>query len=392
MRRRNLLLSLGAVLVCVLVFELVLRLLGLSFPEINRLDPRLGWSPRPGLRGLYALEGRAEIAINQEGFRDRDHRLERAEAVLRIAVIGDSVTEGREVALDRLYWKVMERALADCLRPSGRTPEVMGFAVNGYGTAQELLVLRDHVLRYRPDLVLLALFSGNDISNNDRTLDRHPDRPYFLLRDGALVLDDSGLESARFGSKKLWSDVRHGIYNQIRTLQLARHGYKVLKTRRKASRLGLEEQLMSGLSADLYRAPVDEAWRNAWRVTEALILRMRGEVRGTGADFRLVVLTNPVQVYPDPAVRQALAAALGVPDLTYPDRRLADFAARHDMPATFLVDPLRARAEAERVRLHGFGTHAGGHWNEIGHRFAGEELAKDLCRTYAADDAAVPEG
>ena len=43
----------------------------------------------------------------------------------------------------------------------------------------------------------------------------------------------------------------------------------------------------------------------------------------------------------------------------------------------------RAYAEAEETSLHGSDRFAGGHWNSIGHRRAGEVLAERLCTAYA---------
>ena len=56
--------------------------------------------------------------------------------------------------------------------------------MSNYGTAQELLTLRQCVWRYDPDLVLLAFFTGNDVWDNSRALKNDPEVPYFSLEDG----------------------------------------------------------------------------------------------------------------------------------------------------------------------------------------------------------------
>ncbi|MBV28575.1 MAG: G-D-S-L family lipolytic protein, partial [Rhodospirillaceae bacterium] len=151
-----------SLLLAIGVAEVALRIANISYPEFNRLDSRLGWTPRPGVEGIYAFEGRTYLRINSQGFRDVDHEVAKPEGVLRVAVLGDSFTEAREVPLPDTYWKVMEREFSACLAASGRRAEVLGFAVNGYGTAQQLMVLEDSVWRYEPDLVVLAFFTGND--------------------------------------------------------------------------------------------------------------------------------------------------------------------------------------------------------------------------------------
>ncbi|MEQ8166014.1 MAG: hypothetical protein RIC93_08060, partial [Alphaproteobacteria bacterium] len=274
----------------------------------------------------------------------------------------------------------MERKLASCPRLQNRKIETLGFAVNGYGTAQELLVLKKHVWKYQPDAVLLAVFTGNDIWNNSRELERHPDRPYFTLDNGNLTLHRENLDSAAFKRKKWLSDIKHGIYNELRTLQLARQAYKKLKYGLKHEDRPLADQLKAGLNMDVFASPKSPAWESAWHVTEKLIGEMAREVRRRPKTlFWIATLSAPPQVYPDPAVRAGIARSLGVPDLRGPDRRVAALARSLNLPAVTLVDDLAAYAETHKVRLHGSPGFAGGHWNATGHRIAGERLAASIC-------------
>jgi len=61
----------------------------------------------------------------------------------RILLLGDSMSEGVEVPLEDLYWKRLESKLPECPAFGGRRIEVISLAVNGYGTAQEYLSLRE---------------------------------------------------------------------------------------------------------------------------------------------------------------------------------------------------------------------------------------------------------
>ena len=45
----------------------------------------------------------------------------------------------------------------------------------------------------------------------------------------------------------------------------------------------------------IYVEPRDENWKEAWRITEGLIQRMRDEVKEKGAKFLLVTLSNAIQ-------------------------------------------------------------------------------------------------
>ena len=379
MKRNNVILVITSLLLSLLSVEIGLRIGGIAYPEFNRLDPLLGWSPRPGIEGIYAVEGRTHISINGEGFRDIDHVLEKSKDVIRIAVLGDSFAEGREVALEETFWKVMETRITNCLQPKGLIPEVLSFAVNGYGTAQQVLVLENRVEKYSPDLVLLSTFTGNDIANNSREIDGHAGRPYFWLEDGSLSLDDTHLRTTSFRMKRLWSDVKHSIFNTLRSVQLLRQAYVAFKARLKYRTLDVATQLTAGLSNKLYRPPEDETWRDAWAVTEALMARAAESSRKMGAQFVLATLSNPIQVTPNLAIRDAAAKELGVDDLLYPDQRLTTFGRSSGFEVIALAERMAIQAADSKERFHGRKSFSGGHWNESGHQIAGEILARELC-------------
>jgi len=377
---KNSLLVCASILFAVFLAEIGLRLGGIAYPEFNRLDRTLGWSPRPNTEGFHAIEGRTWMRINAAGFRDIDHKIEKPKNVYRIAILGDSFAEGREVPLEKVFWKIMEKRLQSCRTASIDKFEVLGFAVNGYGTAQQLIVLRNHVWRYQPDAILLAFFTGNDVWNNSADLDRHPDRPYYELKNGNLILKNEKLNSETFKSKKFLTDLKHGIYNQLRTLQVARQSYKIIRYSKKNQQLPLAEQLSAGLDNGIYRPPTSPAWQKAWAVTERLVKQINTDAQQRGkVSFWLSSLSTPAQVYPEAQVRRAFATELGVPNLAYPEIRLAEFAKSHNIPFFPLAHPLQEFAETQGIRLHGTQSFAGGHWNEIGHQQAGIRLAEHVC-------------
>ena len=361
MAKRNLKTVVVSVVAAVIAIEIALRALGLAYPEIHRLDPELGWSPRPLLKSSAGFATHAPIEINSAGFRDHEHPLQKSADVFRIAVLGDSFVEGREVEFDDLFWRVANREM-NC-KPSGKRPEILGFGVNGYSTAQELLAFRLHVSKYQPDLVLLAFFTGNDIVNNSAALDRHPERPYFEFRGDELVLNRQNLDSTAFRRERRWAEIGQAVYNRIRIVQVLRQLYLSNKARRKYLDLDVPDQLTAGLGSEIYGAPETESWIGAWRISEALISRMKREVAEIGGDFWLVLMTNPAQIHPDPNVRHEIAQQTSSPDLMYPDRRLSGFAALLGIPVIGLAASLRAYAErrafcctARRHSSEGIGT------------------------------------
>src|SRR4029078_8121917 len=129
--------------------------------------------------------------INSAGLRDREHPYAKPPNTFRIAVVGDSYPEAFPVEMQDAFWVLMEKQLQECGAFPGKTIEVINFGVSGYGTAQELITLREQVWKYSPDLVMLTVTTNNDISDNVRVLKKTNRVPYFVFQDGKLTLDDS---------------------------------------------------------------------------------------------------------------------------------------------------------------------------------------------------------
>src|SRR5215218_7606776 len=181
----------ASVVCALLIFEVLLRVVGYTYPVFYQPDEVRGYSLWPGAEGRYRREGAAHVTINSDGLRDREHTKSKPANTLRIAVVGDSYAEAFQVEREQAFWSVLERKLRECPALAGREVEVINFGVSGYGTAQELLTLREKVWSYAPDVVLLAVTTNNDVLDNSRALKLTDEIPYFTLRDGQLVLDDS---------------------------------------------------------------------------------------------------------------------------------------------------------------------------------------------------------
>jgi len=370
LRLKRAALVLASTALSLLFAELALGWLDVGEPILRDVDPQLGWAPIPGAEGWHTREGRAHVRITEHGFRGVDVPPGPHPGVLRVAVLGDSYTEAKQVALDEAFHAHAERALEGCL---GRV-EVLSFGVSGYGTAQELLLLRHRVWAWQPDVIVLAFLTGNDVSDNHPALRISGDpAPHFRLEGDALTLDESFRDSAWYRERS-----EGGVLREWRRRsRLAR----LLGGLGRAPRQRQRGEL--GLSDEVYAPPASPEWEEAWAWTEATLVQMHREVEALGARFFLVTLTNAVQVDPDPAVRAAHARALDVEDLEYPDRRLAALGERAGFPVLGLVPPLRDHAERTGTHLHGFEntTLGSGHWNARGHRVAGEAIGAWLCRS-----------
>jgi len=379
----------GAMLVSLaLLFEAGLRVTHAQFePQLYEPNRERGWTLRAGAGGVVSAETRQPVQINGHGFRDRERNYEKPDGTVRIAVLGNSWTEALQVPLEKSYPAIVGQELTENGCFAGMHVEVLNFGVAGYSTAQELLVLRQEVWRYSPDFVLLAFYPARDIANNVRELNNaaSPEQsPYYVYREGQLVEDDAFRELPALQPRQVeLQKLRYRINDSFRTLQAIsaiqraeRLRIATTEVKERAGKVGWEN-----LEYSIYAAPQSASMQQAWQVTEGLLEMMRDEVNSHGAEFRIVVLATRPQVIPDAAKRADLMAKLGVKDFSYADRRITEFGAKEKIPVTTLGPPLGAYATEHGIYLNGFNEHnwGTGHWNETGHRLAGEAIAAELC-------------
>lgn len=152
-----------------------------------KFDREVGWIPYPG----FHWEGNkkdakgnkywASVEYDKQGFR-RYGNLTSGRP--RIFIVGDSFTQALDVSLGDTY----DDRIADYL-----DAEVFTYGVGGYGTLQESIILNRYINQIKPDLVILQM-CGNDLVNNSLELERKSTvnfanmaRPY-LMPDGTIKL------------------------------------------------------------------------------------------------------------------------------------------------------------------------------------------------------------
>jgi hypothetical protein len=362
------------------IAEVALRALNLGQSDIYTYDRDRGWALRPNASKLQHQEGRASITINSAGLRGPDYPLRKPRNTFRIAVLGDSFSEAGQVAAEQTFCAVITRRLRSCPALAGKNVETLNFGCDSYGTAQELMTLRHQAWQFSPDVVVLAVCTGNDITNDSIELEDNKCQPFFTYRDGELVLTGPFEESAWFRLQCMarYATRRSATLNVLGDL----HRNLWLRMRSRIPRFSQQPTGSEpGLDDSAYQAPTHRVWQEAWEIAEGEIEMVHQEAAAHGARFLVVTLSNGIQVYPDPAVRRAFAQHLGLHDLFYPDLRIKALGQRLGFPVLNLAPPLQAYAERNHVFIHGF-SNSGlgfGHWNKAGHRYGGGLIAASLC-------------
>ncbi|MCC7491104.1 MAG: SGNH/GDSL hydrolase family protein [Fimbriimonadaceae bacterium] len=352
--------------------ELAVRLLWGNPPDLlDKSDPVLGSRYFRGITAERRVDNRrVPVVINAQGFHSPPVT-PRQPGQRRLLFLGDSFTGATEVELASTFHQL---AAANLSR-QGPPTVAYSLGVSGFGTAQELLAWRQEGPRCDADTVILVIFVGNDIADNEQQLNGGRLPTFTVAADGAL-------QALPFTPR--WSKQTGFIRNSAL--------YKWQKT---VTNRAIQNALRAADALpryEVYRAPSSPAWRHAWQVTTALLRALRDEVRQAGADLRVVLLPEEMQV--NQVAWEALLTRYPklretTWDLGYPQRRLAAELARWQVPVLDVQGPFRTALAHQRLY-----NLEEPHLNPAGHRLLGHLIAQWLSaptRPPAAHPAAHKE-
>lgn len=177
----------------IIALELFFNACGVGLEEILQPDANLGTRHIPGKHVVWRMEGYSDSWLNSAGMRDVEHTIAKPPGVYRIALLGDSATEGLQVPASTTYASDLQRMF----RSHGVNCEVLNFGCSGYGTGQEVLQYEHEVAQYKPDLTILLYNRGDATENTRKPWDLKTEpRPYFYFdSQGLLKEDDAVLEA-----------------------------------------------------------------------------------------------------------------------------------------------------------------------------------------------------
>ncbi len=347
--------------------ESLIRLARIFFPTVGRLvlyipnhrhaseeflhDELLGWRNIPDAE--FVTFGRSGWT-NSHGFRSPYYPVGKPEGRERILVLGDSFAWGYNVTNEDTFSRVAERKL----RAANFEVDIINASVSGWGTDQQYLFLLREGLRYRPDIVVLALFVGNDPLNNSSSRQYGLEKPYFVVENGELQLENvpTPLPHPAFGKIELSSIVRASELLQFVLFALWSDDNALMLF----DRAGL---ISLGGRTKSTSNEFDVA------LTVALIRQMRNLCLESGATFVVMKFGS------DHVARCGweLRRQNCVPLYRQVQEEFGKLA--HEFDFFDLDAEFTKRGHSTEQMLSG-GSHA--HWGEGGHRVAGELLADFL--------------
>ncbi len=344
--------------VAILALELIFRFCGVGGQEFLEPDPALGCRQIPGKQVTWRLEGFSNDTLNSTGRRDVEHSLTKPAGLTRIAILGDSATEGLQVPLENTYCRVLEQML-NC--GSRKQFEVLNFGCSSYSTGQQVLQFEQQVERYKPDITVLLYVRGAALQNTYNPYKRVAEpRPYFYMdKAGQLQEDDSVLreQASAMQPNMVLSFLRKNsrIYGVFCQTNLSLSIHEKLYHKFKGWFTAIADKLTGhthGKETRLLYMPQDP-----WPVTKALLERLNKDCSEHGS--RLVVMIFP-NTTNDPILAVQITALesiskadhFGLIDLT------PAFKASKDVQALFLQY----------------------HFSSAGHKLTAEQLAAYLAK------------
>ena len=379
----------GAIFVMALCVFLGSLEIGLAVLQINskantRYIPNKGSTYIPGAYYRVSKEGFSEGYFNSHGFRDRERSYEKPANTYRILVLGDSQVEALQVPLEDSFPALLEKALNEY--SSSTRFEVLSLGQSGFGTAEEYLRYLGFGIHYSPDMVLLAVTTGNDIQDNSKFLSWESTRVYFTFdEERHLVLDPSLVEAYNKSltlSKRVFQTLKRHSYlaslvSERWSLMKGMFNRDRFERKNKTEQSSSNEKLNEFSRLNIYIPDLTPRWQEAYEITTGLISKLRTSVEQNGSKFVLVTLTNAEQVHPELAAQFNKEYGV-VFDYEQPNRIFGEFARQKGITLLQLMPIFKNYHLKTGQYLHGFGPSIVGHWNEHGHRLAADEIFKFL--------------
>jgi hypothetical protein len=337
--------------------------------------PILGWSGYPN----YAeTNDGIRIETNSLGYRDREP-VEADDRALRVLFLGDSFTWGDEVHAEDRFTAVLE---ASCGLECDRLPPVHAInqGIIAYGTAQSFLQYLLTRRQQRADIVVLGLFTGNDLGDNSSVDSRSGPRPRLIDCDQESDGRDLCLEGVPVPPAVDWPE--HRLVNPRGRVAstLGWSGLVTLASRRRAPQSLIEmrsadllEEMAGALPFPIVERISDEPIENRIGQLDVILAAMDRAIREDGRRFGVLVFPS-AKVYAGDAGDEPRDYLEVVGVLDRLDIPFADYYERtKDIPWERLFSG----------RL--------GHWTPSGHREAAALLRPLLVSLTASGTPAPPQ-
>ncbi len=336
----------SSVVAALLLAEASLRLLGWP-PEdpvwMTCRETAFQFAPNVNYRHM-STEFDVEFRTNRLGLRDDEVGPKRG---YRILLLGDSFTCGYGVERPRLFADLIEEQLQ---------MEVINAGVGGFDIVHQLHYFRSRGRELRPDLVVYALYLNNDLTGN---------RQWRTRRGGELTRRDGKPALQPRGTAKLVCLARSFV-----PLRRLIHAFRRRAVNQPETQPG--ERYLA-LCADR----PDQSALADYQVARDLLIKLRDEVKSSGAEF--LIVSFPLRAVVETTCPEAYRPGESRDGQTYnllrPVARMAEMLDSAGIDHIPLTGALRDARQRLATALY---YPSDGHFNALGHRLFAELLVPPL--------------
>ena len=326
-------------------------------------DPVLGWVKKAGHTGRHETgEYSVTESMNSKGLRGPEYPYEKPAGEFRVLFLGDSITEGYTVEFGQVFTEVMKSRLngGASRRPDGRVYQAINAGTGGYSTDQELLFFEREGKKYSPALVVLV-FCENDVWYNARPAYHRGDKPQFILNpEGKATFQNVRFPQAPPAPTA--SPAKTSWLKKFRVYNLFHEGMGQMRPDRRA----LPDEFR------VWKKDYDSETMEAWKVTAALLDKLRETVSAEGSD--LLVFFAPAWAVVQGIDFRGAGGFYQLASENYDADKVAGLLrAICEEKGIVYLDPteeMRIIAKAEGSLFF----KRDGHWNAKGHKAVGEIL------------------
>jgi hypothetical protein len=297
------------------------------------------------------------VYINSQGFHDSEFKIEKDKDVFRIAIIGDSFVEARNVSIADSFQQILEEKLNKEM--GDREFEIYAFGIAGNGTFKNYLYLNQYILEYDPDLVILSFLPFNDFRDD------------YLLADK--IFDGNGnIKTSLSLQKRVISSSAFLTWLDYK-IQLAKTGENLNNLKNVFSKNDSDATLPFDFQVFLKDYPT--GWDDIWELEYDLVRQFKETVETSGSKFMVISLNDTWRAHPALLAQDEQYSAYLRDfelDLDKPEKILNEFLEQENISYLNLKKSLEERLKREDTLI--FFYPCDGHWNTTGNKWAGESI------------------
>ena len=399
----NFSLVLITLLVFLIIFEGVLTFTSPEFIPISseglyQSDPAVGYIPVPFYEGgVRRSEVDYSIKINSQSMRDVEHTISKQRDIKRILGLGDSFTFGCSVDYEYAYLTQLEKKLNN----NGNKVEIIKAGVGGYGTDNEYYYLVNYGLKYKPDIVLVGFFAGNDVRDTmlgfhkcnmaNGTVWRAAYSDKYTTANGVTKWNETILRShgvIKNTEKKEKNEAFSVFKSTILTLfphstRFFYGKYKIIKNKffdpGEGSRISKSQTNLTILNYEtFYKKEYSDDVERGWNETFNFLMRIKNLTEAKNSTLVVVIIPVGEQVHKEDWELRKMEYGLNEKDfdLEKPQKKLINFCEGNIISYIDLLPKFKEKAmNGDRLYYK-----SDVHWNEKGHELAADIIAESLLK------------